>query len=92
MTPCAVAIVTALETPVPAVTVSEKVITISAPIKTLVALLAIENVAVSGKAWAGETAPTTVSTATASDAPSTCAPRRTQPTCAPAVLEFEKPE
>ena len=50
------AIVTALEPiVVPAVTVSEKVITIFAPIATLVALLAIENVAVGTAARAGAT-------------------------------------
>ena len=55
MTPCAVAIVTALEPPVPAVTVCEKVITIFALIATVVALLAIENAAVGTSAMAGAT-------------------------------------
>ena len=49
------AIVTAFEPLVPAVTVCEKVITIFAPIATLVALLAIENVAVGAAARAGAT-------------------------------------
>ena len=62
-------IITTLEPVVAAVTGAEKVITIFALIETSVALATIENIAVGGAAWAGETAPTTVSITTASDAP-----------------------